>query len=185
MRAFLQDRFQAWGQLRYGLALSALVLVLDQAWKLWFLFGLGWIETVGREPNGHRYEILPFFDIVMVWNYGISYGLLEATSDLGRWALVGVALAVTAFLVWWLRSITDLRLASAIGLIIGGAVGNVIDRTAYGAVADFFLLHAFGYNWYVFNIADVAVVGGVLLMALDLVLTEYKARTRDAKEEHK
>ena len=78
-----------------------------------------------------------------------------------------------------------MRLASAIGLIIGGAVGNVIDRTAYGAVADFFLLHAFGYNWYVFNIADVAVVGGVLLMALDLVLTEYKARTRDAKEEHK
>jgi signal peptidase II len=175
----LQDRFRAWGQLRYGLALAAFVLLLDQAWKLWFLFGLGWIETVGREPNGLR------FDIVMVWNHGISYGLLEATSDLGRWALVLVALAVTAFLVWWLRTVTDLRLASAIGLIIGGAVGNVIDRISYGAVADFFLLHAFGYNWYVFNIADVAVVGGVLLMALDLVLTETKGRTRDAKEEHK
>ena len=185
MRTLLQDRFRAWGPLRYGLALAAFVLLLDQAWKLWFLFGLGWIETVGREPNGLRYEILPFFDIVMVWNHGISYGLLEATNDLGRWALVVVALAVTAFLVWWLRTVTDLRLASAIGLIIGGAVGNVIDRIAYGAVADFFLLHAFGYNWYVFNIADVAVVGGVLLMALDLVLTETKGRTRDAKEEHK
>ena len=181
----LQERFQALGALRYGLALAVLALVLDQAWKLWFLFGLGWIETVGREPNGLRYEILPFFDIVMVWNHGISYGLLEATSDVGRWGLVVVAIAVTAFLVWWLRTVTDLRLASAIGLIIGGAVGNVIDRTAYGAVADFFLLHAFGYNWYVFNIADVAVVGGVLLMALDLFLTEQKVRARDAKEEHK
>jgi signal peptidase II len=181
----LQERFQALGALRYGLALAGLALVLDQAWKLWFLFGLGWIETVGREPNGLRYEILPFFDIVMVWNHGISYGLLEATSDVGRWGLVVVAIAVTAFLVRWLQAVTDLRLASAIGLIIGGAVGNVIDRTAYGAVADFFLLHAFGYNWYVFNIADVAVVGGVLLMALDLFLTEQKARVRDAKEEHK
>ena len=185
MIKLLQERFQELGALRYGVALAFLALVLDQAWKLWFLFGLGWIETVGREPNGLRYEILPFFDIVMVWNHGISYGLLEATSDVGRWGLVVVAIAVTAFLVWWLRTVTDLRLASAIGLIIGGAVGNVIDRTAYGAVADFFLLHAFGYNWYVFNIADVAVVGGVLLMALDLFLTEQKARARDAKEEHK
>lgn len=179
----MKQLFQNWGALRFGLAVAILALVLDQAWKLSFLFGLGWVETVGRAPNGLRYEILPFFDIVMVWNYGISYGLLEATTSWGRWALVLVAVAVTAFLVRWLRSVKDLRLATAIGLIIGGAVGNVIDRMVYGAVADFFLLHAFGYNWYVFNIADIAVVGGVILMALDLVLTEYRGKLRDAKED--
>lgn len=179
----MRHLFQKWGALRFGLAIAVLGLVLDQAWKLSFLFGLGWVETVGNAPNGIRYEILPFFDIVMVWNYGISYGLLEATTDWGRWALVAIAVTVTGFLVSWLRSIKDLRLATAIGLIIGGAVGNVIDRMVYGAVADFFLLHAFGYNWYVFNIADIAVVGGVLLMALDLVLNEYKGKLRDAKED--
>lgn len=179
----MKQLFQKWGALRFGLAVAGLALVLDQAWKLSFLFGLGWVETVGREPNGLRYEILPFFDIVMVWNYGISYGLLEATTEWGRWGLVLVALGVTAFLVRWLGSVKDLMLGTAIGLIIGGAVGNVIDRMVYGAVADFFLLHAFGYNWYVFNIADIAVVGGVVLMALDLFLTEYRGKLRDAKED--
>jgi signal peptidase II len=183
VKTYLQQAFASWGALRFGLTLSAMALVLDQTWKLWFLFGLGWVETVGREPNGLRYEILPFFDIVMVWNHGISYGLLEATNEYGRWGLVLVAIGVTAFLIRWLYSVTDLRLAIAIGLIIGGAVGNVIDRIAYGAVADFFLLHAFGYNWYVFNIADVAVVGGVLLMALDLVVNEYLGKSGDAKRE--
>lgn len=183
MTRWISRIFEEQGALRYGLGLAFLCLVLDQVWKLSFLFGLGWIETLGRAPNGLRYEILPFFDIVMVWNYGISYGLLEAETALGRWMLVLVAIAVTFFLVRWLRALKDLRLATAIGLIIGGAVGNVIDRTAYGAVADFFLLHAFGYNWYVFNIADVAVVGGVMLMALDLILVELKGRKRDARED--
>jgi signal peptidase II len=181
--AWIRQVFETRGALPLGLGLAALCLVIDQAWKLSFLFGLGWIDTLGREPNGLRYEILPFFDIVMVWNHGIYYGLLEAETDFGRWMLVLTAIVVTGFLVRWLRTVKDLRLAAAIGLIIGGAVGNVIDRTAYGAVADFFLLHAFGYNWYVFNIADVAVVGGVLLMALDLFLVEWKARKRDAKED--
>jgi signal peptidase II len=76
-----------------------------------------------------------------------------------------------------------LRLAVAIGLIIGGALGNVIDRIAYGAVADFYLLHAMGYDWYVFNIADMAVVFGVGLMAYDLVMSEYQSKSRGTKED--
>jgi signal peptidase II len=180
----LERLFQSWGSLKLGLCLAVTALALDQAWKLTFLFGLGWIDTLGPQGNGIRYEVLPFFDIVMVWNYGISYGLLQATTDLERWLLALTAASVTGFLIWWLRSVKDLRLALAIGLIIGGAIGNVIDRIVYGAVADFFLLHAFGYNWYVFNIADMAVVGGVSLMILDLILTEVKARTRSAKEDN-
>ena len=172
------------GALRLGLTLAVSALVLDQAWKLTFLFGFGWINTLGPQGNGIRYEVLPFFDVVMVWNYGISYGLLQATTNLERWLLALAATGVTGFLIWWLRSVKDLRLALAIGLIIGGAIGNVIDRIVYGAVADFFLLHAFGYNWYVFNIADMAVVGGVILMILDLVLTELYARSRNAKEDN-
>ncbi len=168
---------------RFGLMVAAAVLVLDQACKALFLYGMGWIETLGQPMNGKQIEVLPFFDIVMVWNKGISYGLLQADSAFERWLLAFFALGVTGFLVWWLRGIKDTRLALSLGLIIGGALGNVIDRILYGAVADFFYLHAFGYGWYVFNIADTAVVIGVVIMALDLVISEWRSRVRGAKED--
>lgn len=167
---------------RIGLLVAAAALVLDQVVKLIFLYGVGWIDTLGQPGSGHRVEVLPFFDFVMVWNRGISYGLLQAETDFHRWVLVAFAVGVTGFLIWWLRGIQDLRLAQAVGLIIGGAVGNVIDRILYGAVADFFLLHAFGYEWYVFNVADTAVVLGVVIMGLDLLINEWRARMR-AKED--
>ena len=165
-----------------GLLVAAVALLLDQVVKVAFLYGAGWIDTLGQPGSGHRVEVLPFFDLVMVWNRGISYGLLQAESDFHRWVLVAFAVGVTGFLIWWLRGIQDLRLAQAVGLIIGGAVGNVIDRILYGAVADFFLLHAFGYEWYVFNVADTAVVLGVVIMGLDLLINEWRARMR-AKED--
>ena len=93
------------------------------------------------------------------------------------------AIGVTGFLVWWLRAVQDFKLALAIGLIIGGAIGNVIDRILYGAVADFFLLHAFGYNWYVFNIADTAVVMGVAVMGFDLAISEWRSRMHGQRKE--
>ncbi|MBL9095498.1 MAG: signal peptidase II [Alphaproteobacteria bacterium] len=167
---------------RIGLLVAAVALLLDQVVKVAFLYGAGWIDTLGQPGSGHRVEVLPFFDLVMVWNRGISYGLLQAESDFHRWVLVAFAVGVTGFLIWWLRGIQDLRLAQAVGLIIGGAVGNVIDRILYGAVADFFLLHAFGYEWYVFNVADTAVVLGVVIMGLDLLINEWRARMR-AKED--
>lgn len=168
---------------RQGLLVAAAALVLDQLVKLGFLYGAGWIETLGQPGNDIRITILPFFDLVMVWNKGISYGMLQAETDFHRWLLVFFALGVTGFLIWWLRGVHDLRLAQAIGLIIGGAVGNVIDRIAYGAVADFFLLHAFGYQWYVFNVADTAVVLGVAIMGLDLIIAEWRSRMGGAKED--
>lgn len=168
---------------RLGLVVAAAVLTLDQACKALFLYTLGWIETLGQPLNDKQIEVLPFFDIVMVWNKGISYGLLQADSAFERWLLALFALGVTGFLIWCLRGIKDTRLALSLGLIIGGALGNVIDRILYGAVADFFYLHAFGYGWYVFNIADTAVVIGVVIMVLDLVITEWRSRTRGAKED--
>ena len=169
--------------LRYGLILAALIFALDQLTKVFFLFGLDFIKSLSHLPV-EPIEIFPFFNIVMVWNPGISYGLFQAESEFQRWLLVVFSLGVVTLLIWWLRGIKDLRLAQAIGLIIGGAVGNVIDRIAYGKVADFFHLHAFGYSWYVFNVADTAIVFGVILMAADLLLVEWKSRSRDVTEDH-
>jgi signal peptidase II len=168
---------------RYGLILATGVFALDQLVKLFILYGLDFIKSLSGlrvEPI----EILPFFDLVMVWNPGISYGLFQAESEFQRWLLVSFSIGVVCLLIWWLRGIKDLRLAQAIGLIIGGAVGNVIDRIAYGKVADFFHLHAFGYSWYVFNIADTAIVLGVILMAADLLLVEWRSRSRGATEDN-
>lgn len=166
-----------------GLLVAAAALAIIEAWKVLFLHGFGWIETLDLPKNDKLIEVLPFFDIVMIWNRGISYGLLQADTPFERWLLAFFALGITGFLVWWLRGIKDTRLALSLGLIIGGAVGNVIDRILYGAVADFFYLHAFGYGWYVFNLADTAVVLGVVIMALDLVIGEWRSRVRGAKED--
>ena len=168
---------------RLGLIIAAAVFALDQLVKAFLLYGLDFAKSLNGlavEPI----EILPFFNVVMVWNPGISYGLFQASSEFQRWILVVFSLGVVGLLIWWLRGIKDLRLAQAIGLIVGGAVGNVIDRIAYGKVADFFHLHAFGYSWYVFNVADTAIVFGVILMAADLLLNEWKGRSRDATEDH-
>lgn len=169
--------------LRYGLIVAAVILALDQLSKTFVLFGLDFIKSLSGLPV-EPIEIFPFFNIVMVWNPGISYGLFQAESEFQRWLLVIFSVGVVGLLIWWLRGIKDLRLAQAIGLIIGGAVGNVIDRIAYGKVADFFHLHAFGYSWYVFNVADTAIVFGVILMAADLLLVEWRSRSRDATEDH-
>lgn len=169
--------------LRYGLIIAAIIFALDQITKLTILFGLDFIKSLSGLPV-EPIEILPVFNVVMVWNPGISYGLFQAESEFQRWLLVAFSVGVVALLIWWLRGIRDLRLAQAIGLIVGGAVGNVIDRIAYGKVADFFHLHAFGYSWYVFNVADTAIVFGVILMAADLLLVEWKNRSRDATEDH-
>lgn len=142
-----------------GVAVALIVLALDQASKLWliFVYDLG---SRGVVP------IMPFVDFVLTWNPGISYGLFAQESLLGRWLLIGFMLAATLLLWVWLARAESRLGAIALGLIIGGALGNAIDRAAYGAVADFVLFHVdFGswhFRWYVFNLADAAIVAGVL-----------------------
>lgn len=137
-----------------GFAVAALGLILDQVHKAWML-GPFDIESRGRVA------LAPFLDLVMVWNRGVSYGLLTQDGELGRWLLVGVGIAGAILFGWWLWSTDRLLPAVSLGLVIGGALSNVIDRLVHGAVADFFLFHVGTFQWYVFNLADVWIVLGV------------------------
>ena len=146
----------------HGLILALITLLLDQGFKYAML------HIYGIQDRG-RLVVTPFFDLVMVWNKGISYGLFQQHSALGRYVLLGITgLAVVALVIWLLRAQARI-LALGLGLIIGGALGNAVDRWVYGAVADFFSLHAFGFYWYVFNLADMAIVAGVALLLYDTV----------------
>ena len=150
--------------LRTGIAAAVIALVLDQATKLWLLF----VFELGRRG---AVKVTPFFDLVLAWNTGISYGWFQQDGPVGAAILLGFkVVAVIALAIWMARSKT--RLATiGLGLIIGGAIGNAIDRAAYGAVVDFALFHVqWGektLNWYVFNIADAAIVVGVAALLYD------------------
>ena len=138
-----------------GLAVAAAGIVVDQAHKAWMLGPFAIAEK-------GRVEVTPFLDLVMVWNRGVSYGLLSQDGELGRWVLVLVGLGGALLFGWWLLQTRRLLSAVSLGLVIGGALSNVIDRLVHGAVADFFLLHAGRFQWYVFNLADVWIVAGVV-----------------------
>ena len=153
--------------LRAGILSALVTLVADQASKLWLLNGF----DLARKGV---VKVTPFFDLVLAWNIGISFGWLQNDTQAAQIALMAVkVVAVIALAIWMARSQT--RLATiALGLIIGGAIGNGIDRFAYGAVVDFALFHVeIGgntYNWYVFNLADVAIVAGVAALLYDSFL---------------
>ncbi len=145
--------------IRLGVTAALVSLVLDQITKVWAM-------SVMQDAGSFALPLLPFLDIVSLWNRGISYGLFQQ-GDTGRWLLVGIkVVAVVVFSIWLTRAHRRLE-AVALGLLIGGAIGNAVDRVIYGAVYDFISLHAFGYRWYVFNVADIAVVIGVLLLLID------------------
>lgn len=145
---------------RFGAGTAAIVFVADQLSKLWILF---WVRLEDTGP----WPILPFVEFVMVWNRGISYGLFQQSTEFGRWALVALSIAASIWLSFWLRRAARRVEALALGLIIGGALGNLVDRVAYGAVADFVHVFVGRFSWYVFNIADAAIVVGVALLMYD------------------
>jgi signal peptidase II len=155
-----------------GLIAAGLALAADQGCKLFMLYGVGFAHM----PPGASVPVLPFFNLMMVWNPGISYGLFPA-SGRGTALLIGlsvVAVVVLGSLLW--RS-TSHALAIGYGLIIGGALGNnLVDRLVYGKVADFFHFYGFGYDWYIFNIADVAITFGAIAIIYDVLKPEQVER---------
>ena len=153
--------------LRAGLLAAIVTLIVDQASKAWLLF-------VFDIAHRGAVKVTPFFDLVLAWNIGISFGWFQNDSPAAQIALMVVkASAVVALAIWMARSRTWLATV-ALGLIIGGAIGNAIDHFAYGAVVDFALFHVqIGektLNWYVFNLADAAIVAGVAALLYDSLL---------------
>jgi signal peptidase II len=155
-----------------GASLAVATILCDQLHKAWM------IQIFDGTRN--KIALTPFFDVVLVWNRGVSYGLLKQDSDAGRWALTGFALVAALALFCWLARLQTRLAASSIGLIIGGALGNAIDRLHYGAVADFFAFHVAGFNWYVFNLADAAIVAGVAGLLYDSLKSSHKSAGNSA-----
>ncbi len=152
-----------------GPVLFTVVLAVDwltKQWALATLSGQGVVEVTG------------FFNLVLVWNPGISFGMFKASGELGRWFLVALALAISIILVFWLRWEQRFWPKIAIWLILAGALGNVVDRIRFGAVVDFLDFHAFGYHWPAFNVADSMIVAGAAILIIDSLFVGSRALGR-------
>jgi len=147
-----------------GCAVIVLSLLLDQASKQWVVMEYGL-------QSRFIAEILPFFNLVLVWNKGVSFGMFADAQSWMPWALTALALGITAFLAHWLRRAESVLIALALGLVIGGALGNVIDRVRFGAVLDFLDFHAYGFHWPAFNVADSSIFIGVVLLLISSIVT--------------
>ena len=151
-----------------GLAAAVVVLVADQASKWWIL------DVVRLQDIG-QIVLLPVLNLTMVWNNGVTFGLL---TGFGQWSyllLTAIALAVVAALGVWLRRAESRMVATALGAIVGGALSNVIDRLRFGAVVDFIHAHLGDWSWYVFNVADAAIVCGVAALVIDGLLPRARS----------
>jgi len=155
-----------------GGLVAAATLAVDQANKLWLIFVFG---IAARQPV----ELAPFFDVVFAKNPGISYSLFSARTGVQRFALLAVTLVATACLAVWLWRAKSRLVALALGLIVGGALGNAYDRLAYGFVADFHHFHVGSFSWYIFNLADAAIVIGVGLLIVDSLFFGEKPASKD------
>jgi lipoprotein signal peptidase len=154
-----------------GLIAGLLVLVADQASKWWVL-------NVLNLPDLRQLVLLPVLNLTMVWNRGVTFGLLNGLGSWGHVILAAIALAVVVALGFWLRRAETRIMAVAIGSIAGGAIGNVIDRVRFGGVVDFIHAHVdtpWGdYSWYVFNVADAAIVCGVAVLVLESLFSKRR-----------
>lgn len=159
-----------------GIIFITLVAAIDQVSKIWLVFGDavggGWLTTMPR-------PILPFIDFILVWNRGISYGLLARDSTTMQSVLIAISFGIIGLLIWQMWRETHRPTLIAYAMIVGGAIGNVIDRIIYGAVIDFIAPHAFEYHWYVFNFADIAITVGIGL----LLVSFFKASPINTKRQ--
>ena len=146
----------------WGIVLILVILSLDQASKYWVLNHLD-LLTIGK------IEISPIFDLTMVWNYGVSFGALKAHADWQRWGLVIMSGVIATIFAVWLFKAQRRQTFIALALVIGGAIGNLIDRVRFGAVADFLDFSGFFFPW-VFNVADAAITIGAILLAIDMLM---------------
>jgi lipoprotein signal peptidase len=142
------------------LAVALLVLAADQGSKYWVLHEIDL-------PDVGQIVLLPVLNLTMVWNHGVTFGLLNGFGAWGAWLLTGAALLIVIALGVWLRRAETRRVAAALGAIAGGAIGNVLDRLRFGSVVDFIHAHIGAWSWYVFNLADAAIVCGVAVLVID------------------
>ena len=154
----------------YGFVIAALVFIIDRLSK-W------WVVDVFDLAKAGPVELLPFFDLSFVWNRGISMGLFQADGNTGRYVLIALTGAVSIFIAVWLYRAKEKILKIGLGLVLGGALGNIWDRFEYGMVADFFHFHVAGWSFYTFNVADAAITLGVVLLLWDALLLSQKKNT--------
>ena len=162
-----QPTFIGLGGLRLGLRVGLLVVVLDQISKWWILANVS---------AGTPIPMAPFFNLVLTGNRGVSFGMFANEHAVMPYVLVAVSLAISAFLLVWMRRAKRALVVAALGLVVGGAIGNVIDRLRFGAVVDFLDFHAFGWHWPAFNVADAGITVGVLLILVDGLVTRKEQR---------
>jgi signal peptidase II len=161
-----------WGPLSpFGVGVALITFGIDQSHKWWMLkiFRIEQVIETYRARQLPGVRVAPFLDLTYVLNKGVSYGLFAMDTTKGQWLWAGFAgIASVAMAVWLARGVADKLVAGSIGLIMGGALSNAVDRLVLGGVADFFSLHAFGFYWpYVFNIADLAIIAGVIGLLYD------------------
>jgi len=160
--------------LAHGISWTLIWAALDQTskWAVVHYYGFQTYQSLA---------VLPFFDITLVWNTGISYGILEGSGDAGRWFLSAIAVFAIGLFLWFLKDGETRLSGMGYGLLAGGALGNLVDRLWYGAVVDFISLHWAGFYWYVFNLADVWITLGVGLLLLQ-IWHESKKPQEDAPQ---
>jgi signal peptidase II len=151
-----------------GMIAFIMTFLLDQASK-WAV-----LSALGHPP--YKIELTSFFNIILVWNKGISFGLFPAGSPAGIWVLIAIAALLSLTLTIWMFQAESLLQSFCFGMILGGALGNILDRIRFGAVTDFLDFHVLGYHWYTFNIADSGIVVGVLLILLQQACHLYKEK---------
>ncbi len=155
--------------LEQGLTWAAIWAALDQTSKWAVVHGMSLQEA---QPH----KVLPFMDVTLIWNKGISYGLFDSSGDVGRWVLSLLAVVAILYFLWLIKIGASRRIGMAYALIAGGALGNLVDRLWYGAVVDFISLHAAGFYWYVFNLADIWISLAVIILVYDIMRGETPAR---------
>ncbi|NQU56083.1 MAG: signal peptidase II [Rhodospirillales bacterium] len=165
---------KGYGFLPLGLAIVFGVVIADQLTKWWIVFDVMQVPKV--------IPVFPSFNLVMGWNRGVSFGMFDSSSPMNQWLLIGLALVVVMVLLVWLKRAETRLIACALGLIIGGALGNVIDRIHFGAVADFLDFYIGDYHWPAFNVADAGITVGAVILVLDSLFGGSDRNKTDAEE---